>query len=63
MESYVDLLSGLYYFRLGLVQKSERIYALYDIDSDNMYEDMSIYYIRHLIRKWSENRGKENNPD
>ena len=58
MDSYADLLSGLYYFRLGLIKKSKYTYALYDLDTYDMYEDMSIYYIRSLIREWTNKRTK-----
>lgn len=56
MDTGIDLLAGLYHFRLGLIKKERYMYALYDLDTDDVYEDMSIYYIRYLIMKWTENR-------
>ena len=56
MELGVDLLCGLHYFRLGLVKKDRYMYALYDLDTLDMYEDMSIYYIHSLIKKWTTKR-------
>lgn len=58
METGVDLLAGLFHFRLGLVKKDRYMYALYDLDTDNMYEDMSIYYIRYMVREWTNKRNK-----
>ena len=56
MDTGIDLLAGLYHFRLGMIKKERYMYALYDLDTDDVYEDMSIYYIRYLIMRWTQNR-------
>lgn len=56
MQISVDLMASLYYFRLGLIQKENKKFALYDLDTCNMYEDMSIFYITSLLKAWTYRR-------
>lgn len=50
-----DLIAGLYYYGLSIIKK-ETTYCLVEISTGECYSDMSIYYIRTLVRNWNAHR-------
>ena len=51
----VDIICGLYYYGLTII-KYDQDYCLVDINTQEVYEKMSIYYIRRLLRNWNSHR-------
>lgn len=48
----IDIISGLYYYGLTVV-KYDDDYCLIDLKTKEIYEKMSIYYIRKLLHNWN----------
>ena len=46
----IDIISGL------TIIKYEQDYCLVDLKTQEIYEKMSIYYIRRLLRSWNKHR-------
>ena len=46
----IDIISGL------TIIKYEQDYCLVDLKTQEVYEKMSIYYIRRLLRSWNKHR-------
>ncbi|MCD7948669.1 MAG: hypothetical protein LUG12_00190 [Erysipelotrichaceae bacterium] len=51
-----DIVSALYFFDLGLIQRENELYSLVDLKTGDWYEKMTIYYIENLLRKWNHKR-------
>ena len=51
----IDIISGLYHYGLTII-KYEQDYCLVDLKTQEIYEKMSIYYIRRLLRSWNKHR-------
>ena len=51
----IDIISGLYHYGLTII-KYEQDYCLVDLKTQEVYEKMSIYYIRRLLRSWNKHR-------
>ena len=51
----IDIISGLYHYGLTII-KYEQDYCLVDFKTQEVYEKMSIYYIRRLLRSWNKHR-------
>lgn len=49
----VDIQAGLYHFGLGLIERENNMYSLIDLKTGEWYEEMSIYYIQTLLKKWN----------
>ena len=49
------IISGLYHYGLTII-KYEQDYCLVDLKTQEIYEKMSIYYIRRLLRSWNKHR-------
>lgn len=47
----IDIISGLYHYGLTII-KYEQDYCLVDLKTQEVYEKMSIYYIRRLLMKF-----------
>ena len=52
----IDLLSGLYYYDLGLLKRENGYYCLVDLKTGEWYEKMTIYYIQTLLKQWNQRR-------
>ena len=48
----IDIISGLYHYGLTII-KYEQDYCLVDLKTQEVYEKMSIYYIK---RSWNKHR-------
>ena len=51
----IDIISSLYHYGLTII-KYEQDYCLVDLKTQEVYEKMSIYYIRRLLRSWNKHR-------
>ena len=51
----IDIIGGLYHYGLTII-KYEQDYCLVDLKTHEVYEKMSIYYIKRLLRSWNKHR-------
>ena len=51
----IEVQANLYYYHLGLVKREDNLYCLVDLDTNEWYEKMTIYYIRKLLNTWNQN--------
>lgn len=56
----IDIICGLYYYGLALIKIDDH-YHLLDIKTREIYESMSIYYVRSLLRSWNSHRQANRN--
>lgn len=54
----LDIICGLYHYELTIIKIDDK-YHLFDLKTHEVYEAMSIYYIRSLLLKWNRHRKKE----
>lgn len=49
----IDLIANLYYYRLGLIKRENNLYSLIDLETNEWFEKMTIYYIKKLLNHWN----------
>lgn len=53
----IDMICGLYHYGLTIIEIDNK-YHLFDLKTQEIYEEMSIYYMRSLLLKWDRHRKK-----
>lgn len=49
----IELQANLYYYRLGLIKREDGLYSLVDLETQDCFEKMTIYYIKRLLNNWN----------
>lgn len=52
----IGLQVSLYYYRLGLIKREDNLYSLVDLETNEWFEKMTIYYIKKLLNSWNQHQ-------
>lgn len=57
----IGLQASLYYYRLGLIKREDNLYSLVDLETNEWFEKMTIYYIKKLLNSWNQHQRYQQN--